>query len=418
MSGFNQMRMPEIVCILGMHRSGTSVFTRILNLIGLYLGPEQQLLQPNDYNPKGYWEHDEIVSLNNEILERLGGSWDEPPAFPPGWENAPAMDDLKQRAQRLIQDSFADVQTWGWKDPRSCLTLPFWQQLLPDMRYVVCLRNPVDVALSLEQRDRLSAEKSSRLWLTYVSSALKHSDGRPRLVVFYEDLMEDCLGALQRLAGFLGKPERAEQADVQEAVQAFIEKGLQHYRASLVQATASPRIDRRARALYIAQRISVSLGREIDGQDGIDGQIEKALELLRYSFKASDQAGPLQEQLAERDGQLAENRHTIRALEARLKEKDAALQRMESQAADLGARLNEKDAALERMESQAADREQKIGMLSARVLDSETQLRRIGATAAWRLLTQCSRIKHRYLMPVYRLFGRVPAEPESKPTDN
>lgn len=239
--------------------------TRVLNLIGVDLGSEELLTtEPVADNPKGYWEHNEITSISDAILKRYGGSWDEPPLLPPGWETSAAIDDLRHHAQQLIQDQFAEVQLWGWKDPRSCLTLPFWQQLLPDMRYIICLRNPVDVARSLEHRDSFSAEKSSNLWLTYVSSALNHSEGKPRLVIFYEDLMDDCLRELQRLAEFLGKPERAKHVDVQEAVQEFIEKGLQHYRASVVQATASPRIALRARALYIAQRISVSFGRKRD----------------------------------------------------------------------------------------------------------------------------------------------------------
>jgi hypothetical protein len=145
------------------------------------------------------------------------------------------------------------------------------------MRYIICLRNPVDVARSLEHRDGLSAKRSSNLWLTYVSSALNHTEGKPRLVVFYEDLMDDCLREMQRLAEFLGKPERAKQVDVQGAVQEFIEKGLQHYRASIMDATTSPGIDLRARALYIAQRISVSIGRkEINEQQDLD-QTHKAL---------------------------------------------------------------------------------------------------------------------------------------------
>jgi hypothetical protein len=249
------MGKAEIVCVLGMHRSGTSLLTGILSLLGVDLGPEQQRMPPDDYNPRGYWEHGGITSLNDEILGRLGGTWDEPPAFPPAWESAAALDDLKQRALKMLQDSFAGAGTWGWKDPRNCLTLPFWQQLLPDMRYIVCLRNPVDVALSLERRDRFPVQKSSRLWLTYSSSALMYSKGRRRLFVFHEDIMGDCIGELRRVAAFLGKPGRAGQADAQGAVRAFVEKDLQHYRTPFVQAMANSGIDRRARALYVAQRI-------------------------------------------------------------------------------------------------------------------------------------------------------------------
>ena len=252
----------EIVCILGMHRSGTSALTRVLNLIGVELGADEALTtEPVADNPKGYWEHHELTAISDAILKRPGGSWDEPPLLPPGWEAAAAIDDLRQLAHQSIQNQFAAVQLWGWKDPRTCLTLPFWQQLLPDMRYVICLRNPVDVARSLAHRDHLSAAKSSNLWLTYVSSALHHTEGKPRLVIFYEDLMDDCLRELQRLAEFLGRPERAQQMEVQEAVQEFIDQGLQHYRTSIGQAAASPGVDPRATALYFAQRSSVSLDR-------------------------------------------------------------------------------------------------------------------------------------------------------------
>src|SRR5205823_10848326 len=219
-----------IVCILGMGRSGTSLLTRILNVLGLYLGPEEFLLQPNNGNPKGYWENAEIVDLNDAILAKHGGSWDEPPQFQEAWERGPSLDELKERARVLLHNRFGDAQLWGWKDPRNCLTLPFWQQLLPEMRYLICLRNPVDVARSLERLYNFSSEKSSKLWLSYVRSALWHTDGEPQLTIFYEDLMNDPLTELRRLARFLRKPERAEQLEVQQAAREFIEADLQHYR--------------------------------------------------------------------------------------------------------------------------------------------------------------------------------------------
>ena len=279
---------PMIICVLGMHRSGTSLLTRILNLIGLDLGPESLMLQPGEGQPKGYWENLELIHLNDAILAKHGGSWDEPPVFPSGWESSSSIEELKERARTLIQDTFGDAGLWGWKDPRNCLTLPFWQQVLPEMRYVICLRNPVDVAHSLEHRDGFSAETSTNLWLTYVNSALEHSEGRPRLIIFYDDLLDDCLSDLKLLAEFLGKPERAGQVEVQEAVQEFVEKGFQHYRSSIAEVAASPRIALRARALYIALRISVSFGgKGTNRQQGLDHQIQNAPDILsQYSFKA------------------------------------------------------------------------------------------------------------------------------------
>ena len=461
----------NIVCILGMHRSGTSLLTRMLNLIDVYLGPEQLLMRPDFANPKGYWEHDEIVSLNDEILRRLGGSWDEPPTFPPGWENAPAIDDLKQRGRRLIQDSFANVETWGWKDPRSCLTLPFWQQLLPNLRYILCLRNPLDVAGSLESRDGLPTEKSSQLWLTYVSSALEHSDGRSRLVIFYEDLINDCLGELQLLADFLGKSERAKSVDVQEAVQEFMEKELQHYHTSLVQATASPRIDVRAKALYIAQKISVGFGRSEGNGQELDHHMEKALDILnQYAIRALGQANPLIEQLVERDDQLAENGNTVRLLQSQLLEQGKDMEAISAQLADkaqavkmlsqelvknremiqalsiqlpekdkalqllseelvkdedmvraLAKQLSERDKALQIVSSQLGEQnralqlqlkiaDETVDLLAAQLLNTKNQLQQVENTLGWRLLSYYGPIKHRFLLPMYRLLVPIQAK--------
>src|SRR5437870_8336735 len=139
----------QIICVLGMHRSGTSLITRVLSLLGMYLGPSEHLMKPNQFNPKGFWEHQSIVDLDDEILKRLEGSWCDPPSFSAGWEGSSQFADLRQQARALIQNDFDAAMCWGWKDPRTCLTLPFWKQLLPPLRYVICLRNPVDVARSL-----------------------------------------------------------------------------------------------------------------------------------------------------------------------------------------------------------------------------------------------------------------------------
>jgi len=145
----------KVVCILGMHRSGTSGLTGIINLLGVDLGPHEALaLEAAEDNTKGHWEHKEIALINEEILSAYGGSWHEPPALPRGWQTSTLLDDLRARARKLIHEQFENVSLWGWKDPRTCLTLPFWQQFVSNPYYVLCLRNPLDVASSLARRNQ------------------------------------------------------------------------------------------------------------------------------------------------------------------------------------------------------------------------------------------------------------------------
>src|SRR5690242_10584087 len=138
------MARPTIICVLGMHRSGTSLVTRIVNLLGVYLGPETHLLAAAADNPKGFWEHRDLVRISEEILATFDGGAFEPPAFPENWPSGPELAHLRERARAVIARDFAGADLWGWKDPRACLTGPFWQYLLSPMRYIHCLRNPAD----------------------------------------------------------------------------------------------------------------------------------------------------------------------------------------------------------------------------------------------------------------------------------
>jgi hypothetical protein len=213
---------PTVVCVLGMSRTGTSLTTRVLSLAGVHLGPEEELLQQDlrqlagegeavlerarQANPEGFWEHYRIMRLNERILKALGGNWRQPPPLPPGWERSEALAAEREEARALLDESFDGHDLWGWKDPRNSLTLPFWRWLLPAMRCVICLRNPIDVAESLRRRDGISFEQAVDLWRAYVSHALVNTEGMPRLFVPYESHFEDPRGTAARLAAFAGRP--------------------------------------------------------------------------------------------------------------------------------------------------------------------------------------------------------------------
>ena len=122
------------VCVLGMPRSGTSLTARILNIMGVNLGPEEDMLEPTAWsNPKGYWEQREINALNDAILNCFGGSFERPPDLPPGWNADPILDPVKDWATSLVERHFGDAPVWGLKDPRNSLTQPLWRELAPDM---------------------------------------------------------------------------------------------------------------------------------------------------------------------------------------------------------------------------------------------------------------------------------------------
>jgi hypothetical protein len=275
-----------VVCTLGMHRSGTSLVSRLLNLLGVYLGEPHTVSQAGWDNPKGYWEHHPLALLNDEILSRFGGQWDQPPVFPHDWPRDPRLTDLRDQARQLLRDNFAAVPVWGWKDPRTCLTLPFWQDLVGAMRYVICIRNPCAVIASLGRRNRMSAEKAERLWLAHVQSSLIHTSGQPRLFVFYEDVIHDWRAELRRLATLVGRPERAEDPDLQAMVAEFLDEELCHHRMTISDLVSSGDISFATKSLYHALHAEAGRGArtgDINTASGHGRGIGRNVEMLATS---------------------------------------------------------------------------------------------------------------------------------------
>jgi hypothetical protein len=191
------------VCIVGMHRSGTSVITGLLRAQGLHIGGKDCLVGPHDSNPTGHFEHRDFLEINEALLARLGGAWDVPVELPADWRTDPRFGDLAERAACLVA-GFAGSFPWGWKEPRTTLLLPFWQALVPDLRYVVCIRNPLEVAQSLARRNAIALPHAIDLWLRYTSAALAHTRGRPRIFTFYGDYFGNASREIARLARFCG----------------------------------------------------------------------------------------------------------------------------------------------------------------------------------------------------------------------
>ena len=218
-----------VVSIAGMHRSGTSLIARLLNLCGMDLGPEADIYPPAGDNPEGFWENKKFVEINDRLLVEFGGSWDLPPAMETGWNTSDRLSDLTARAKELISQFDANP-FWGWKDPRNSLTLPFWQGLIPDLKVVVCLRNPYEVAQSLSKRGYASTPFSYHLWQSYYQKLMPVLAAESYIITHYESYFINPKAELMRLLGFIGLPAKEEL--VEEACKT-ISSTHQHNRSTI-----------------------------------------------------------------------------------------------------------------------------------------------------------------------------------------
>jgi hypothetical protein len=188
-----------------MHRSGTSMVALLLAKCGLYLGHERDLMPPGPDNPAGFGEHLSFVELNERLLAALGGTWDAVPEFAPGWLERHDVTLLHAEAEQLVQ-AFAECEPWGWKDPRSSVTFPFWERVAGPLEVVVCIRDPLEVALSLQRRNGVSLDFGLALWLQYNERILATTSVDSRIVSHYDAYFSSPRRELERIAAFIDLP--------------------------------------------------------------------------------------------------------------------------------------------------------------------------------------------------------------------
>ncbi len=181
------------------------MLTRLLHGCGLYLGPKDALMPPQADNPDGFWEHLGFVALNDELLSDLGGAWDLPPKTSENLSEE-RLGQLRMKA-RLLIEGFHSAQIWGWKDPRNSLTLPFWEDLLPGLKTLIIVRNPLEAAYSMRKRNGTSYAFGLRLWEIYNRRLIEAASKHERLVTHYDLFFENAEKELQRIGSFVGLPD-------------------------------------------------------------------------------------------------------------------------------------------------------------------------------------------------------------------
>lgn len=214
----------QIICIVGMHRSGTSMIARLLNIGGLNLGPADRLLKADKGNPLGHFEHRGFLDIDRKLLKHFHATWYDPPNLAPNWEDNPSLAPLLRQA-RALAAGFPERRSWGWKEPRACLFLPFWRLAIPNMGFLICLRNPLEVAKSLQARNRLSIEHGAWLWYLYTLSSVRDTQQCPRLLSIFDDYFERRDEEIRRVLAFCGLEDGSPAALLESA----IESELRHH---------------------------------------------------------------------------------------------------------------------------------------------------------------------------------------------
>ena len=377
------------IIVAGMHRSGTSVTTRIINLLGAELAGD--LIPADIGNERGHWESKAVQALHNRMLAALGSDIYSPVNIPSDWFDSAAAAQWIDRIQDLLADEYSQPAFFVLKDPRLTLFLPLWLEAMRQSsivpRFVLPFRQPDAVATSLEVRERrldsgnaLPHAQGIAVWLRYVLAAEKYTRGEVRAFVAFDQVLADWRAQFARIGRQLGiEWPNWQRAD--ERIDDFLarreEAGnsvndvtgvCRDVYASLEQAVQEPHsifpaFDAAAQAIATAEGL---FGPHIVARERVFGDLRNRADTdsQRHETERADMHGRFEAELGLRDARIAEAAAHARQLEEtadRAVAHSDRLERERSNAHDYARLLEQdRDRAIEHAGSLVQDRDRAI----------------------------------------------------------
>ncbi len=219
------------VLVLGMHRSGTSALAGVLVRLGATA--PRSLMRPTNDNPRGYWESDPIRYFHDRLLTSAGSRWMDWDRFNQDWLESPVAAQLLEEFGKLIVQEFGTAPLFVLKDPRICrfvqVCLRGLELLNIAPNVVMPVRNPLEVANSLNARYRLTTERALLMWLRHVLDAEAATRHVPRCIVTLDSLLQDWRATVQRIGTALDLRWPKWSAGAQVEIDAFLANELRHH---------------------------------------------------------------------------------------------------------------------------------------------------------------------------------------------
>jgi hypothetical protein len=101
------------------------------------------------------------MALNDSVLAANGYAWDKPGNVTL-WTN-----EHREQRDAIVSEIKSRCQyVFGFKDPRTLLTLPFWEEAISPV-FIATFRHPLNVSCSLLRRSGMAISAGLSLWHEY-----------------------------------------------------------------------------------------------------------------------------------------------------------------------------------------------------------------------------------------------------------
>jgi hypothetical protein len=197
-----------LVLVAGSGRSGTSLFSGIMQRLGFHVPQPEVAADPT--NPRGFAESKWVVDFHIGLLDRAAVQVAD--ARPAAWGKTGRIandDSVRRQLRDWLAAEFRQADHIIIKDPRLSWFLPLWRQCAEDVgaapKFATVLRHPAAVVES-KQRSYGSWQgdvERTAGWINQVLFTERATRGGPRVFVKYQDLLDDWTREIARAGELL-----------------------------------------------------------------------------------------------------------------------------------------------------------------------------------------------------------------------
>jgi len=217
------------IVICGPHQSGSAVLSGIFSKLNYSLGKNVLGIGGEDQNL--VYENAKVQEFFNHFIQGTEYQWLSPFVSGSKLLSETGLIRKVKEFEKLISSEFEGQQDIVLKDPRFSVCLPLCLEGLHNLGYqikvVVMLRHPHEVAMSMQNKHKLSLSRSNLIYTNYLSQSEYYTRNFDRAFVNFNSLIDKPVEVFKNLLSSLSLNDRSAE-NIKEGISIISKDKIKH----------------------------------------------------------------------------------------------------------------------------------------------------------------------------------------------